>query len=223
MQPKTAVVLGSTGLTGQFLTQFLLNDITFTKVRILVRKPVSISHPKLEIEIVDFEKLADYRKKLGNGDCIFCCIGTTQRKVKGDKVLYRKIDVDIPVHAAQMGKDAGFKQYLVVSAVGANPRSANYYLKIKGDMEKEITALQYDRFHVFRPSLVLGDRTEFRPLEIFAKNTMKVFDHLLFGKAKRYRSMQAMDIARAMVAAAKNDAHGMFVHHYEDMMRLAAG
>lgn len=221
MQPQTAVVLGSTGLTGQFLTEFLLNDPAFAKVRILVRRPVQLVHPKLEIEIVDFENLAQYRQKLGKGDCIFCCIGTTQRKVKGDKKQYRKIDVDIPVHAAQIGKDAGFTNYLIVSAVGANPTSANYYLKIKGEVENGIAALQYERFHVFRPSLVLGDRKEFRPLEIFAKNTMKVVDHLLFGKLRRYRSMQAVDIAVAMVAASKKPEHGMFVHHYDDMMNMA--
>src|SRR5438552_3842436 len=107
MQTMKAAVLGATGLVGEQLVQQLLNDPVFSKVRILVRRPVKLSHPKLETEIVTFDNLVEYRQKLGQGNCIFCCIGTTQKKVKGDKKAYHKIDVDIPVNAAKMGKDAG--------------------------------------------------------------------------------------------------------------------
>ncbi len=221
MKKQTAVVLGSTGLTGQFLVPMLLEDPAFDKVRILVRRPVTLVHPKLEIEIVDFNDLPAYRTKLGKGDTIFCCIGTTQKKVKGNKQLYRQIDVDIPVHAAQMGKDAGFTSYFLVSAVGADAHAMNFYLKIKGDVEKEIAALQFERFHVFRPSLVLGDRKEFRFMELMAKGVMNLIGPLFFGSIKKYRGVFAKDIAAAMLVAAKNPTHGMFVHHYADMMKAA--
>ena len=221
MKPQTAVVLGATGLTGNFLVEMLLNDPEFSKVRVLVRRPITLVHPKLEIEIVDFFNLSDYRNKLGTGDAIFCCIGTTQSKVKGNKTEYRNIDVGIAVHAAQMGKDAGFTGYYLISAVGADSHSANFYLKIKGDVEKEIAALQFERFHVFRPSLVLGARKEFRFKEIVATKVMSVVSHLLIGKLKRYRGMQASTIAAAMVAAAKKPSKGMFIHHYSDMMKMA--
>ena len=221
MQPQTAVVLGATGLTGQFLVTLLLNDPAISTVRILVRKPVQLVHPKLEIAIVDFNNLADYRAKLGKGDAIFCCIGTTLGKVNGDKKLYRQIDLDIPLHAAQMGKDAGFTAYYLVSAVGANPHAVNFYLKLKGEVEAAISALQYLRFHVFRPSLVLGDRKEFRLTELIAKGFMKVVGPLFIGPIKKYRGMMAADIATAMVVAAQNPAHGMFVHYYADMMEAA--
>src|SRR5215210_4593650 len=173
MQLLTAVVLGATGFIGEQLVQQLLNDAAFSKVRILVRRPVKLSHPKLEAEIVNFDNLAEYRQKLGRGDCIFCCIGTTQKKVKGNKEAYRKIDVDIPVNAAKMGKDAGFTKYLLVSAVGANVQSTNFYLHIKGLVERDIAALNFNSFHVFRPSILLGKRSEFRLAEAVGKGLMQ--------------------------------------------------
>lgn len=221
MKTQTAVVLGSSGLTGSFLVPMLLNDDAFDKVRILVRKPSDIVHPKLEMEIVDFNNLPQYRSKLGKGDTIFCCIGTTLKNVKGDKKLYREIDMNIPVHAAQMGKDAGFTGYFLVSAVGADAHSANFYLKLKGEVEKEIAALQYERFHVFRPSLVMGNRKEFRLMELMAKKMMSLISPLFIGPIQKYRGMLANDIAAAMVVAAKNPRHGMFIHHYADMMKAA--
>src|SRR4051794_36046383 len=125
MQSLTAVVLGATGLTGKALVQHLINDDVFSKVRILVRRRPDLSHPKLEVQLVNFDKLPEYRSKLRRGDCIFCCIGTTQKKVKGDKDAYRKIDFDIPVNAAKMGIDAGFTSYMLMSSVGANATSSN--------------------------------------------------------------------------------------------------
>ena len=219
MQSLTAVVLGATGLVGEQLVQQLLNDPAYSKVRILVRRPVEMSHPKLEVNIVDFDDLADYRSKLGAGDCIFCAIGTTQKKVKNDKAAYKKVDIGIPVNAAKMGKDAGFTTYLLVSAVGANAFSKNFYLKLKGEAEAEIAAINFDSFHVFRPSILLGKRKELRLAELIGKKIMKGVSLFLAGGLKKYKAINAADVARAMVSAAKSDKKGMFVHPYEDMMK----
>ena len=221
MEVLTAVVLGATGLVGEQLVQQLLNDPAFSKVRILVRRQVKLSHPKLEVQVVDFNNLRQFREKLSHGDSIFCCIGTTQKKVKGDKSLYHQIDVDIPVNAAKMGKVAGFSQYLLVSSVGANAHSKNFYLRFKGEVEREIADLNFITFHVFRPSMLLGKRREFRLSETIGKGVMQGLSGLFFGDFKKYRGIHARHVAEAMVAAAKSDGKGMFVHHYEDIMRLA--
>lgn len=219
MRPLTAVVLGATGLICQQVVQQLLNDPAFSKIRILVRRQVELSHPKLEVELVNFIDLADYRKKLGTGDCIFCCIGTTNKQVKGDKAAYRKIDFDIAVNAAKLGKEAGFTDYLLVSAVGANATSSNFYLKLKGEVENAIAAISFQSFHAFRPSMLFGKRAEFRLAEIIGKPVMQALSVLLVGGLRKYRAIEGSAVAKAMVAQAKSGKKGMFVHHYEDMMK----
>jgi uncharacterized protein YbjT (DUF2867 family) len=221
MQQLTALVLGATGLIGEQLVKQLLADAAFSKVRILVRRPVDLSNPKLEVEIVDFSNLADYRKKIGTGDCIFCCIGTTQSKVKGDRNEYRRVDFDIPVNAAVMGKDAGFTSYLLVSAVGANSSASNFYLKLKGEVEEKIASVEYQAFHAFRPSILFGKRTEFRFGELIGKGLMKAISVLFVGGAAKYKGIEGAVVARSMIAAAKLTTKGMFIHHYKDMMKLA--
>ncbi len=219
MQPLTAIVLGATGLIGGQLVERLLNDDDFEKVKILVRRPVELANKKLEVQIVNFDNLADFRAKLGSGDCIFCCIGTTQKQVKGDKAAYRRIDYDIPVNAAKMGKDAGFKKHLLVSSVGANASARNFYLKLKGEVEKAIAEQHFESFHVFRPSMLLGDRKEVRLGELIGKGVINALPFLLTGSLKKYRGINATDVAQAMVAASKLEVKGMVAHHYEDMMK----
>ncbi|MDQ6812114.1 MAG: NAD(P)H-binding protein [Bacteroidota bacterium] len=219
MQSLTAVVLGATGLIGQQLVQQLLADSAFSKVRILVRRPVELSHPKLEVEVVNFQDPDQYRSRLGRGDCIFCCIGTTNSKVKGDKAEYKKIDIDIPVNAARFGREAGFTNYLLVSAVGANTASANFYLSLKGEVEKEIAGCYFESFHVFRSSMLLGDRKEFRLGETIAKAVMSIVSVLLVGPFVKYKGIKAVVVAKAMIAVAKSNTKGFYIYHYWDMMK----
>jgi uncharacterized protein YbjT (DUF2867 family) len=221
MQSLTAVVLGATGLIGEQLVQLLLNNAAFSKVRILVRRPVQLSHPKLEVEAVDFNNLTEYRSKLGHGDCIFCCIGTTNGKVKGDKIAYRKIDFDIPVNAANFGKDAGFSTYLLVSSVGANEKAANFYLNLKGHVEAAIAATGFGAFHVFRPSILLGKRKEFRLAEKTGKALMQAASVLFVGGLKKYKGIQSITVAQAMMHAATWGRKGVTLYHYDEIGELA--
>lgn len=214
MNTQTAVVLGSTGLIGSQLLNQLLTDDAFTRVRVLVRRPLTITDPKLEVCITDFSNYAEYQTKLGKGDCIFCCIGTTNAKVKGDKVEYRKIDFDIPVNAARFGKEAGFKQFLLVSAVGANSKSSIFYSRLKGEAEEVIATFQFKSFHVFRPSVLLGNRTENRLGERIGKVLFSVFSFLIPSK---YKGIKDVDVAKAMINAAKEGKEGMRFYYYGDM------
>lgn len=142
-----------------------------------------------------------------------------KKKVKGDKASYRKIDVDIPVNAAKMAKDAGYTNYLLVSAVGANAQAANFYLRLKGEVEKEIIAINFNSFHVFRPGILLGDRQEFRLGERIGKVVMQTISGFLLGNLQKYKGIDVAVVARAMAAAAKSGGKGMFTHHYQDMIK----
>src|SRR4051794_15151096 len=162
MQSQTAVVVGATGLIGSSVVETLLNDTTFEKVRILVRKTLAVTNPKLEVQVVDFNNINELSEKIGKGDSIFCCVGTTQKKVKGDLEAYRKVDHDIPVNTAKIGLAKGFRKYLLVSSVGANEKASNFYLKLKGEVEKEIAAMPFESIHIFQPSMLMGERKEVR-------------------------------------------------------------
>ena len=223
MQSLTAVVLGATGLIGEQLVQQLLDDPAYSKVRILVRRPLEISHTKLEIAVVNFDNPVECRIKLGKGDCLFCCIGTTNKKVKGNNAAYRKVDFDIPVNAALWAKEAGFASYLLVSAVGANKASSNFYLRLKGEVENEIAGLHFQSFHIFRPGLLLGERKEFRFGELIAKPISKVLSLFLIGGLAKYKGVQADAVAKAMTAVAKSGKQGKWVYYYPDIIEAAKG
>lgn len=221
MQPQTAVVIGGTGFIGELLLNELLCDQEFTSVRALVRRRVGAPHPKLEAQLVDFDDPDDFKQKLGKADCLFCCVGTTQKKVKGNKTAYRKADLDIPLHAAQFAKEAGFKSFLLVSSVGANAKSGNFYLKLKGEVENAVEAAGVFSLHIFQPSMLMGDRGEFRFGEKIGKIFMKIVSFLLTGSRRKYRGINGRIVAKAMVEAAKLDGEGKHVYLYDDMIRLA--
>lgn len=223
MYRKTAVVLGATGLIGQHLVQELLQNELFIKVRILVRRPISIDHPKADIQIVNFNDEKDIAAKIDIGDVIFCCIGTTRKKVKGNKTEYRKVDYDIPIITARLGIQHGFNQFLIVSAIGANPLAANFYLQLKGCIEEDVTALPFESIHIFRPSVLLGKREEFRAGENIGKAFMKGISFLLLGAWRKYRAISAATVAKAMVAAANREKAGVHMYEYDEMQDLLLG
>jgi uncharacterized protein YbjT (DUF2867 family) len=138
--------------------------------------------------------------------------------VKGEKEAYRKVDYDIPVHAARFCKMVGCSIFVLVSAVGANSKSKNFYLELKGEVEDEVKKLQIDSVHIMRPSMLLGHRKEFRLGEKIGTPLMKAFSFLLPSK---YAPIQARDVAKAMVAAGKRNEKGFFVHEYDQIKELA--
>src|SRR4030095_14749265 len=214
MSAKTASIIGATGLVGGELLNLLLEDNYFETVKVLVRRPFDREHAKLEKKLVDFNDNDSLLVAVDNSDAVFCAVGTTQRKVKGDKEAYRKVDYDIPVHAARFCKMTGCKIFVLASAVGANSKSGNFYLTLKGEGEDEVKNLQIESVHIMRPSMLLGDRTESRPFEKIGAPVMKAFSFLLPSK---YHPIQARDVARAMLAASKKPNKGFFIYEYDQM------
>jgi uncharacterized protein YbjT (DUF2867 family) len=220
MEGKTAVVLGATGLVGHHLMQQLLQDDYFAKIRILVRKPIDIHHPKLEIQVVDFEDERDLEAKFGKGDLIFCCVGTTRKKVGGDRTAYRKVDYDIPMNTARIGIQKGYSQYVLVSAVGANAFAGNFYLQLKGSLEEDMMPFPFKSIHIFRPSMLMGKRAEFRLGERLGILFGKLLSVLMIGSLRKYKPVQAATVARAMIAAVKQVPNGVNIYEYDELMKL---
>ncbi|HUS01207.1 MAG TPA: oxidoreductase [Chitinophagaceae bacterium] len=220
MNEQAAVVIGASGLIGSHLVEQMLADDTFRTVRILVRKKLEPDHPKLEQQVVDFNDVTDYANKFGKGDSIFCCIGTTQKNVKGDKAAYEKIDHDIPVNAAAIGIANGYKKFLIVSSVGADASTSNFYLQLKGKIENALTQFPFESISIFRPSMLLGNRKEKRPAEKIGQILMQGFSFILVGSLKKYHPIKAKDVARAMIAESKQGKPGIRILEYKEMMAL---
>jgi uncharacterized protein YbjT (DUF2867 family) len=219
MSGKIATLIGATGLVGTELLQQLLEDPEFEHVRILLRRPVPLDHPKLQKKLVDFNDNDSLLIALDGTDALFVAVGTTQRQVSGDKAAYRKVDFDIPVHAARLGKIVGCHIIVVVSAIGADSNSGNFYLRLKGEMEKAVRESGLEQVYMMRPSMLTGHRKEKRPLETIITPLMKAFSFLI---PARYRAIEARRVAAAMIAAAKSGKKGFFVYTYEEMKKTQA-
>jgi uncharacterized protein YbjT (DUF2867 family) len=196
----------------------LLRDPFYDTVKILIRRPVNVEHPKLEKKWVDFNDHDSMLVAIENSGVVFSAVGTTQRQVKGDNDAYRKVDFDIPVNAARFCKMTGCKIFALVSAVGANSKSKNFYLRLKGEVEEAVRATGIEGIHVMRPSMLLGKREEYRPSEKIAAPLMKALSFLL---PKKYRAIEAATVAKAMLEATKRQLPGFHVYEYPEMKELA--
>ena len=213
----TATLVGATGLIGSYLLQELLNDPYFDTVRILIRRPVDITHPKLEKKIVDFNESDSLLVALSNSNALFCAIGSTMKKVKGDKEAYRKIDFDIPVRLARFCKMTGCEKFILVSSAGANSKSGNFYQRLKGETDEAIKSVGLTTVHIMRPSLLLGERKEFRLGENLGKAVMTTLSFLI---PEKYKAIQGKDVAKVMLALAKKNEEGIFVHENSEIRDL---
>lgn len=124
-----AVIAGASGLTGSILLQIILQQPHYDEVLVIVRKPLPIEHKKLVQLIVDFDKLEEVKSSI-TGNVFFCCLGTTKAKTP-DKKLYHQIEHDYPVQLAQIAKQNGFKQFHLMSSVGANPASGQRLFEVE--------------------------------------------------------------------------------------------
>jgi uncharacterized protein YbjT (DUF2867 family) len=218
MKGKTATIIGATGLIGSNLLEILMDDDEYNSIRLLVRRPVLSDDPKVSVTVLDFSDPISFKAGIEGSDAVFCAVGTTQKKVKGDKVAYRKVDYYIPVHAARLCEKTGCPHFLLVSSVGADSQSSNFYLKLKGEVEDDVTKLKIRSVSVFRPSILLGKRNEFRFGERISQSLASAFPFLLPAK---YKPISAFNVARAMVNAAAKDLPGVHVYQYEDITRLS--
>jgi uncharacterized protein YbjT (DUF2867 family) len=221
-EPRQALVAGATGLVGGHVVERLLADAAYGAVTALGRRPLELSHPDLTSAVVDFDRLDQAAGALAADD-VFCCLGTT-RKQAGSEAAFRKVDQEYVVALARLARQAGAERFLLVSSVGANARSGNFYLRVKGETEDAVAALGYPTFHVFRPSFLLGDRPEARTGERLGILAARALDPLvaLLKPLARYRPVHARTVAAAMIAAALAGDRGRQVHTFSEIRRLAS-
>lgn len=220
--PRSALVLGATGLVGGHCLQLLLGDGRYTAVHALVRRALSVEHPRLRQHQVDFDRLAEDHADLFRVDDVYCCLGTTIRKA-GSREAFRRVDVEYPATAARLAAAGGAGCFLVVSSTGADPDSRIFYSRAKGEMEAAVRTAGIARVWVFRPSLLLGEREEMRMGERVAEWVMRPLSPLMAGPLRRYRPVHARQVAAAMVALAFSNSPGGTVESEEIPDHAARG
>jgi uncharacterized protein YbjT (DUF2867 family) len=198
---RKAVMAGATGLIGKELLHLLLENPSYTSVTSLVRRPTGIQHPKLHEVVIDFNSLNISEVDLTGAD-VFCTLGTTIKKA-GSQAAFRQVDYTYPLSLGSMAKDSGAKQFFIVTAMGADRTSKVFYNRVKGEVEEALQGLGLSALKIFRPSLLLGDREEFRFGERTAALVSSFIAPLFIGPLKKYKPIQARNVAKAMVFAAQ--------------------
>lgn len=199
---KTALLLGATGLVGSHLLKQLLENPNYTQVVAFTRRPLDVRHPKLRQEILDFDHPDASKIK---GDDLFCALGTTLRKAGSKEAQYR-IDCLYPYKIGRIAKQNDVRQYLLVSSVGADAKSSNFYLRTKGELEEKIQELGFEHFVAARPSFLFGERKEFRLGEKIGIALAKALKPLI---PRRYRGIDAEKVAWALIAKANEGGKGV--------------
>ena len=197
----TATVFGSTGLVGAKLIDLLAFDEQYETVYAPNRREVDFKQEKIKPQLVDFSELKKY-PDLFKVNHIFICLGTTIKKA-GSKEKFKAVDLAMPRTIAELAKS---DKLLMISSLGADAASGNFYLKTKGEAENAVLENGPKCTHIVRPSMLLGDRKENRLGEDIGKFLMKLFDPIMLGPLKKYRGVYDEEVAKAMLFLAKEES-----------------
>jgi uncharacterized protein YbjT (DUF2867 family) len=211
-----AIVIGATGLVGNLILKEVLNDNDFSEVRIFVRKSTGIINPKLKEIVSPMEDIVALSSEI-QGDVLFNALGTTIKKA-GSREEQQRIDRDLPISFAKIASENGIRIMLNVSSVGANI-NGGFYLKTKAEMEDGTKEFFPNNVFHFRPGFLAGKRKEFRLVEKIAFGVMKIIDPILTASSKKYRSMPADKLAKAMVSLSKNPVGKPTVLYFSEIMQ----
>lgn len=212
-----ANLIGATGLTGASLLRQLLDDERFTLVRAFVRRPLYVTHPKLEAHIITFGQ-PDTWQHLVQGDVLFSTLGTTIREAGSQAAQYR-VDFEYQYEFARAASDNGVSTYALVSSVGANARSSNFYTRMKGELDEAVQELPFRRIVILRPGFLDGKRKENRTGEKVGLAVMRLAGRLPF--LRPWRPIHVDIVAKAMIAGATNAVPGKVIYTLGEVFELA--
>ncbi|MFJ7369658.1 oxidoreductase [Lysinibacillus sp. NPDC098008] len=201
---RAAIVVGATGLTGTALVEQLCENDEYVSVTAIVRTKPAFTHPKLEVKIRDFERLEEQDIEFAHE--LYCCLGTTIKKA-GSREIFEKVDFEYPLAIASLAKKRGIPHFLVITSMGANEHSPFYYNRVKGKLEQDLIELGLQRLSIIRPSLLVGQRQEFRLGEKVGEKILKLAKPFLVGPFKAARAIEASQVAKAMIVIALYGKH----------------
>jgi len=218
MEKRNALIAGASGLVGNSLVKQLLADDLYENIEVIVRKPLETKHSKLTELQVDFDSLETLKVGMPVHD-VFCALGTTI-KTAGSQDAFYKVDYTYVVNLAKWCEANAVQRLLIVSAMGASAGSGIFYNRVKGEMEMAVSQLHIPQIQVFRPSLLMGNRTEKRGGEKIAQIIMGAFGFLFVGPLLKYKAIHADKVAGAMIKSAKSEVTGFVVLDSGQMQRM---
>ena len=192
----TVLLVGASGEIGRRLTSNLIASNLIGEIHLVNRRKLNIDHEKVVEHIVDFENLAELSFNQ-SFDLAFCCLGTTIKQA-GSQDAFFHVDYDHCINFAQFALKHQCRSLSIISSLGANATSNNFYLQTKGKMEKSIQSMDWRTLLIFRPSLLIGQRNEFRIGEKIGGFFMKAISPLMLGQLKQYRPIDMDTVASAM-------------------------
>jgi len=205
MEQNTALIAGATGLIGSELVETLKQTNYYQKIYLLVRREVDAVDERVVPLVLDFDGFQS--KDLPKVQDVYCCLGTTMKNA-GSKSAFRKVDYHYPLKLAELCRKNGAEQYMLVSSMGANKSSRFFYNQVKGETEEALAGVGYPALHIFRPSILLGNRKEKRNGEKIAQKVMQMVSPLMVSKLRNYRPIYGKTVAKAMLVAARQKRQG---------------
>lgn len=213
-------LVGATGLVGATLIKEAVDRADVRIVGVTRREVALPPGARMEMLLADPSGWPDAIAK-ANARVLVCALGTTWRKSGQNEAVFRAVDHDLVLSVGRAAKDAGINQMIVVSSVGSDTASRNRYLRVKGEMEQGLSKLGFKRLDILRPGLIRGRRAERRRAERLGMWLSPLADALLQGSYRKYRSISARSLSRAILNLTKEKAAGRFVHEYDSLRRAA--
>ena len=212
---KTALIAGATGLVGSELLQLLVKSDHYKTIHVITRRPIETGSDKIVTHTADSETIENLMisEKM---DHAFCALGTTIKKAK-TKENFRRIDHDYVLAFAKKTVGFGAEKFMVVSSLGANPKSLFFYNRVKGEVEQALQQVQIKHLFIFRPSLLLGKRNEQRSGEEIATRIYRLLEPLFIGKLKKYKGIEAATVAKAMIEAALHETDETRIYESDEI------
>jgi uncharacterized protein YbjT (DUF2867 family) len=218
-EQKVILLAGATGHVGNLALDVLLDSPDIGRVYAITRRPLGREHPRLANRIVQFEQIESQLKGL-TCHAALCSLGTTMRQA-GSEQAFRQVDFDAVLAFARTAKAAQAQRFVVVSAVGADPKSKNFYLRTKGEMEEALVGVGFTSLDILQPSLLLGWRGEIRPLELLGSAFAPLVNPFLTGKREPFRAIPARTVAAAMAGATRSGRRSVYRYTYSAIQSLA--
>lgn len=215
---KLVWIAGATGLVGGEVLKLLAESDRYERINSIVRRKTNTNYLSVHSHLVDYDQEGSFPDNEAVSD-VYICLGTTMKKA-GSKNAFYAVDFEYVLRVAKWAKKSGAETCSIISSLGASPESSNFYLRTKGEMEEALKAVGFKRLLILRPSLLLGNRKEFRFAEKIASFVMILFSWLMFGPLKKYRAVKAEQVAKAMLNSSEKNKKALHILENTEILSI---